>query len=358
MKKIFLPLLAAGTVILILADAPRAITYARDAMSLCAEVIVPTLFPFFVCANILIYSGVCQSLSRAFTFCMRPLFNVSPAGSSAFILGIVSGYPLGAATAGELYKNGYITKTEAERLLSFCNNSGPLFILGSIGAAMYGNIRYGAVLYAIHIIASVIVGILFRFYKHKSYIAPDTVMTQPVKGCGEIFSVALKNSVQTILTVCGSVIIFSMASRLMLDLIPMSPTADALLSGLMEFVTGTVKISNLTLPVMQKLMLSALIVGFAGFGVHIQVIAVIARYELSLLPYFLGKALHGIISFLLMWLWFSKFPITTAVFSPSVSKTAAAASACEAVAAAVTVFLSVVFSLLFYAKKRRFKTPL
>ena len=358
MKKIFLSALSIGTIILILLDAPRAILYATDAMTLCFEVIVPTLFPFFVCANILIYSGVCETLSKAFTFCMRPLFNVSPVGSSAFILGIISGYPLGAMTAGELYKNSYITKTEAERLLSFCNNSGPLFILGSIGVAMYGNIRYGVILYAIHILSSIIVGIAFRFYKYRDYIAPDITLSQPQKNYGEVFNIALQNSIQTILTVCGAVIIFSMASRLFLDLIPMSPTVDAFVSGLMEFVTGTVKISNLTIPIAKKLILSSAIVGFAGLSVHVQVIAVIAKYELSLIPYFMGKIMHGIVSFALIYLYFLKFPITTAVFSPSISKTVAATSLCELVAAAITVFLCIVFSISFYIGKKRYKMPL
>ena len=47
------------------------------------------------------------------------------------------------AGASELYANNYISKTEAERLLAFCNNSGPLFILGSVGIAIYSNIKYG-----------------------------------------------------------------------------------------------------------------------------------------------------------------------------------------------------------------------
>ena len=68
---------------------------------------------------------------------MRPLFNVAPAGATAFVLGIISGFPLGAICAKDLYKAGNLSKPEAERLLTFCNNSGPLFIIGTVGAAIY-----------------------------------------------------------------------------------------------------------------------------------------------------------------------------------------------------------------------------
>ena len=126
-KKILIYLFAVGAVVLLIKNASNAIRYASDAIDLCLEMIVPTLFPFFICSGILIYSGFCELLAKAFQFCMYPLFRISPVGSSAFILGIVSGYPLGAVTAGELYSNNYLSKTEAERLLAFCNNSGPLF---------------------------------------------------------------------------------------------------------------------------------------------------------------------------------------------------------------------------------------
>ena len=356
MKKIFLPLAAIAVIVLVLTNAQSAVNYAKDAMHLCCEMIVPTLFPFFICSGILIYSGFCEWLSKAFRFCMKPLFNVSPMGSSAFVLGIVSGYPLGAVTAGELYKNSYITKTEAERLLAFCNNSGPLFILGSIGVAMYSEIRYGVILYVAHIIAALIVGVLFRFYRYRDYTAPKTIMTTPDRSAGEVFNIALQTSIQNILTVCGAVILFSMASRLFLDLIYMPPEIDAVLSGILEFVTGSVKISNLTLPIMRRLILTAVIVGFAGLSVHIQVIAVIAKYELSLVPYFIGKILHGIIAGILTAAYFSRHPITTAVMAPSMTKTLAASSAAEMVAAAVIVGLCIVFSVAYRLRHKQPQT--
>ena len=159
-KKILIYLFAVGAVVLLIKNASSAIRYASDAIDLCLEMIVPTLFPFFICSGILIYSGFCELLAKAFQFCMYPLFRISPVGSSAFILGIVSGYPLGAVTAGELYANNYISKTEAERLLAFCNNSGPLFILGSVGIAIYSNIKYGIALYVAHILAALTVSIV------------------------------------------------------------------------------------------------------------------------------------------------------------------------------------------------------
>lgn len=63
---------------------------------------------------------------------MKPIFNVPGIGAYAFIMGIISGYPVGAKIVTEFRKNGECSKVEAERLLSFTNNSGPLFIIGTV----------------------------------------------------------------------------------------------------------------------------------------------------------------------------------------------------------------------------------
>ena len=60
-------------------------------------------------------------------------------GAYAFIMGIISGYPVGAKIVTEFRKNGDCSRAEAERLLAFTNNSGPLFIIGSVGISMFGN---------------------------------------------------------------------------------------------------------------------------------------------------------------------------------------------------------------------------
>ncbi len=350
LKRMLIWSFAVCAVILFVMRAQNAALYAKDALNICFEMIVPTLFPFFVCSGILIYSGFCELLAKAFRFCMYPLFRVSPAGSSAFILGIVSGYPLGAVTAGELYENAYLSKTEAERLLAFCNNSGPLFILGSVGAALYADMRCGAALYASHILAALTVGILFRFYGRNRHSAPPTRMTTPERSVGEIFNIALQNGIRSILTVCGAVLLFSVLSRLVTDFIPVNGAFGAFLTGLSEFVTGTVNIAGLDIPMTQKLILTSVIVGFAGISVHAQVMAVIAKYNLSLLPYIVGKALHGIIAGLYMFIYLRLNPITEAVFEPSISRSFAAASVFETLTALSAVALCIGVAVALYVK--------
>lgn len=282
--------------VLILLNGEQSIQYAKNALNICYDVIIPSLFPFFMCSGLLIYSGFCESLARLCRPVMMPLFNINGSGAAAFVLGILSGYPLGAVTACQLYENRYLSETETERLLAFCNNSGPLFILGSVGVALYASPKIGILLYLAHILASLTVGFLFRFYKKKEYHALPATIQNPERSFGEIFSIVIKNSIQNILIVCAAILFFSVAANLIMQYITVTPWLKSTLTGLIEFATGSIGIAHSALALPYKLVLSSLIVGFAGLSVHMQVMGVISQHKLSLKPYIIGKILHGIIA--------------------------------------------------------------
>lgn len=296
MKKILTYIFLIFITASIILNPAHAVNYALDSLGICYEVIIPSLFPFFVCSGLLVYSGFCDSLSRIMHPVMKPLFNVGGAGASAFVLGILSGYPLGALTACRLYEASYLSKSETERLLAFCNNSGPLFILSAVGVSMYHSLKLGIILYLSHIIAALFVGIIMRRFGKEKHNAPRLCMSTKQLSGGEIFKTVIANSLNSILTVCGVIIFVSVVSKLLLGLIPARGIFRILILGGFEFVSGLSELSKASVPMLAKLILSAWIVGFAGLSVHLQVMAVVAGHGLSLLPYILGKIIHGIVS--------------------------------------------------------------
>ena len=134
----------------------------RRGLTLCARSVIPALFPYFVVSGLLISLGLADGVGRRLEPLTRRLFGVSGAGASAFFLGLLGGYPVGGRTVGQLYRAGQLSKDEAERLLAFCNNAGPSFILGVVGVGCFGSLRTGVYLYLVHAFSAVLVGILFR----------------------------------------------------------------------------------------------------------------------------------------------------------------------------------------------------
>ena len=60
---------------------------ARDALALCAQTVIPSLFPFFVLSSLLVSCGAGEILSSLLAPLMRPLFGLSGAGAAALALG-------------------------------------------------------------------------------------------------------------------------------------------------------------------------------------------------------------------------------------------------------------------------------
>lgn len=347
MKRRFFYVCVLLIIVLILFRAEDVINNTKQALMMCFEIIIPTLFPFFVCSGLLIYSGFGAVVAKRAERIMRPVFNVAPSGAIAFVLGIISGFPTGAICARDLYKSGNLSKTEAERLLSFCNNSGPLFIIGSIGTAIYAKPIYGVTLYAIHIISSIIVGIVFKNYGKSRHNSPPTLVNTRDLSIPETVTTSLENASKNILTVCFSIIFFSAIARTIFELLPLSPVLDALASGLCEFSTGVLKVSGLDTDIAKKLVLTSLIVGFSGLSVHLQVMSVTTEARLGLKPYILGKCLHGIISAILT---VGAILISRLHLSPSKNVPVFSASCFTS---AVFVFIAVVFLLLICLKKKK-----
>ena len=118
MKKTKLQLLAAGLLlggILLIVFSERAGTYTLDGLLLCATKIIPSLFPYMVISSLLVYSGLAERLGRIIP--VASAFNLPREAGAPLILGAVCGFPVGAKTAVDLFKNGCISKTQSEVLI-------------------------------------------------------------------------------------------------------------------------------------------------------------------------------------------------------------------------------------------------
>jgi len=119
----------------------------KDGLLLWANSVLPALLPFFIATELLSHTSIVSFIGKVMSRYMKPIFNVPGIGAYAFVMGIVSGYPVGAKIVTNFRNSGSCSKAEAERLLAFTNNSGPLFIIGTVGISLFGNtlIRYSTI---------------------------------------------------------------------------------------------------------------------------------------------------------------------------------------------------------------------
>ncbi|MCI8273359.1 MAG: sporulation integral membrane protein YlbJ [Clostridia bacterium] len=303
----------------------------KNGLVLWANSIVPSLFPFFVATELLSHTNFTYYLGKLLNKFMKPVFNVRGEGSFAFIMGILSGYPIGAKIAANFRENNICTKEECERLLSFTNNSGPLFIIGTVGISMFGNSSIGFLLLITHLLASITVGIIFRFWKYKadsntscnSFKVSNNDIS--LSNLGGIIGNSITTSINTILLIGGFVVLFSViisilqtshilytisdcVSPLLHSLHIPSNFADGLICGILELTNGLNVICNIherNLSI--NIILASFLLGLGGLSVLLQVWSTISKTDLSIKPYILGKLLHSCISAFYTFLFLQNF---------------------------------------------------
>lgn len=306
---------------------------AKSGLVLWATSVVPSLFPFFVATELLSNTVIPQILGRLFNFIMKPLFNISGEGSFAIIMGIISGYPIGAKIACDFRNKNILSKEECERLLSFTNNSGPLFIIGTVGISFYESSEIGFLLLITHLLACFTVGFIFRFWKSNgspfknNRIVPYTIKNITFSNLGEVLSNSIFNATSTIMMIGGFVVLFSViisilkTSKLLFLLsfifLPFfkilnisSSLITPLFIGILEITNGIATISNIHIKTIStNITLSAFLLGLGGVSIFLQVLSIITKTDLSIKPYLIGKIMQGFLAAFYTYLFIKIFPV-------------------------------------------------
>jgi sporulation integral membrane protein YlbJ len=295
---------------------------------------VPSLFPFFIATELLKHTQVVPFCGKLLHKIMRPLFNIPGEGAFALIMGIISGYPVGAKITADFKEQGICTPVECERLLSFTNNSGPLFIVGTCGVSIFYDTKTGILLLITHILACLTVGILFRWWKRNSsslnYSQKNSYNASPnaninSNNIGEILAKSIMSSIQTVLLIGGFVVLFSVLISILerthilfgigkilnpiLGLLGISPNySHGIISGVIELTNGVSLIGNvITKNISASVIIASFLFGFGGISVLLQVLSITSKSRISIKPYIIGKLLQGCLAALYTFLILQNF---------------------------------------------------
>ena len=212
---------------------------------------------------------------------------------------------------------------EFERLLNIASNASPMFLIGSIGATMLGDIKLGFILLIGNYLAPMIVGILtIKQSKNLSNMKEVPANTSNIN-FGTALKSALDNGVNTTLQVRSFVVLFS----IIISIIKNNAYISIIFSnienflnlpqyslygiflGSVEFTNGCKLITTLPLTIPFKLSIISFICSFSGFSVIAQISSFVSKYNVSLAKYSFYKLIQGIISFFITFVISSVFTL-------------------------------------------------
>ena len=265
---------------------------ASEGLLLWFQIIFPTLFPFLVVTSLLMSTGGLRFVAGLFGKPLRHLLRVSHPGAFAVLAGFLCGYPMGAKVTADLLKKDLITRDEAEYLLSFCNNTSPIFIINFIVWKTFGQEELLFPTLGILILAPLLLSFLFRrFYLHGRRFFPEPDQETLSAKSSFRFSdldACLMDSFEAIVKVGGYIIVFSVLLSL-LNMLPISRQLFLLAAPSLEMTNGIMLLKeNLPAPLICYPAVIGL-TSFGGFCSAAQTRCMLDGTGLKILPYIIEK---------------------------------------------------------------------
>lgn len=265
---------------------------AASGIILCTQVVIPSLFPFTVCILFIQKSSVTES----FNFLSPITYKVLGVPAPLFVVMIfsmVGGYPIGAKLLNDLVKSESITPKDASKMLDFCVNAGPAFIVGAVGAGILKSKFIGYVLLICQIFSSLIICGLKRLLSKEriEYKAQGGKILRP----GDNFVISTTEAATALGKICAFVVLFSAICSYVFTALK-AHKALRLIGLLLEVTNACTKTRNIYL--------LAFLLGFGGVCVWLQIFSVAPKIKINPLKFCAFRILHGFLSAALVKIFF------------------------------------------------------
>lgn len=268
---------------------------ASNGLLLWFQIVLPTLLPFIILSNLLIHTNAVTYISTIVKPFVQKLFRVSDHGCYAIFVGFLCGYPMGAKVVADLIQTKKISQKEGQYLLSFCNNTSPMFIISFIVMQNFKNesLLFGTIL--ILYLAPVLCSFLFRrFYKAQTRITSTKKLANVFHFDFQIFDTGIMNGFETITKVGGYIILFSVLFSIFETL-----TFAQYALPFLEITNGIHWISNNIQPLYITFPLILTLTSFGGLCAVAQTNSMIQESKLTIFPYIIQKLITALVTSLL-----------------------------------------------------------
>ena len=263
--------------------------------------VLPSLLPFMILSNVLIGANVVSQLMRPFSGFFRHVLGLSPEGGYAWLLGLFCGFPMGARLTGDMYRQHRISREEAGYLLTFANQSSPMFLSTYVVLHGLGDSTLTLPVFVIFYASAFLTSLVFRIRIRRFGLPPSKPKKEVPEqtSYGNLLDTSIMNGFEIITRLGGYIILFSILAGIVLQLPAPLRTAAPFLSGLTEITTGIHTISGTTLPLQVKFTAIVCCTAFGGFSTVAQTSCMLNGTGLSIFTYLKGKLVNAAVAGLL-----------------------------------------------------------
>ncbi len=277
---------------------------AADAVKVCLNVMIPSLYAFTVLSKLIISTGTYKLIGKPFSLISRYVFRMDEEFFPIFLISQVAGYPIGAALISRMTENEAITKEEGSRLLCMCIAPGPAFIAAVCRAAAPGNTDMWLAVFLSVTGANMIAALATAPFR--SIPAPKREKIQLSFSSQQLIE-AVSSGAASMTVICGVVILMSalmgIAGKIGLLTVMCSVLSSLTAAAAVEvkpFIKAFFEISGLTSVTGDgtvTIPIAAAMLSFGGVSVLIQIKALCGK--MSMLPVLISRVFNCAVSYLI-----------------------------------------------------------
>ena len=295
MKKSYLILLLIFILCYMLIDPVHGMEGVKNGLLLWYDRILPALLPFSIISYILVASDNLSFFSRILHPVIKKLIPVSPDGVYPLLAGFLFGFPLGSKIIGQLSENGQLRPSEAQILLSVCNNISPVFVTSFILYTQLGLSHLSAVTLLILYFPALLLGsiLLSTDARRTKDRTAFHAQKQPASGSQmnfKIIDTGIMDGFETLTRLGGYIMLFSMIASL-LQKLPVPRVVTLILTGMVEITNGIAMLPDSGLPQSVQYVLTVVYTAFGGLSGIAQTSSMIRDTPLSIKRYCIAKLL-------------------------------------------------------------------
>ena len=259
-----------------------------------------------IISDFLVRSGASDGIGRLLSPVTEKFFRLPGCSACAIFMSLIGGFPVGAKMISQLCESGSLSQSQGKRMICFCVNSGPAFVIGAVGASMLLDKKCGIILFVSQTVTALIIGFLSRFGKKENFQRTDNVHKYVSPSA---FTESVASSTEAMLNICAWILLFSSLMPFLTKLAKLN-SAFSILVVLSE-VTGGCSYAANNLP----LFFLAPVLCWSGFAVHMQLLPYLKKIGISLPDFWLSRIANCALSLPIAFLLFRLFPCEAQVFS-------------------------------------------
>lgn len=280
----------------ILSHSALSLHYAFMGLNLWFQKMVPNLLPFMILSGCMVRMKLTEGFTSIVYFFVRPIYKVTRNVCYGMLMGFLCGFPMGAKTVQELYTRQMITKQEADYLLAFCNNIGPVYFISFVLPLLQRQriLPYVFGMYGIPLLYGLFLRYTFFGSMQEKTITATEVYLNKISFFRELDD-AISASVQSILSLGGYMILFNLFNLLPHILMRKEPI---FLAPLLE-ISGGLSMLQAKAPLYTLLLLP-----FGGLSCIAQTYSCLKGTSLSIAKYTLHKIILVVLTALYYLGWY------------------------------------------------------